>query len=706
MTKSLLTTFFITSCFFASAQTEQLAQDWCLTDEMHQHFMETDPNYAKNQQTLEAFTEQHIKTYKASPAYKSNAAVKIIPVVFHVIHQGGTENISDAQLMSMLDVLNEDYRRLNADASSTPAPFQSIAADCQIEFRIAQLDPNGNCTNGINRIFNPATANFADGSKSLSYWPSNKYLNVWTCKVIGKSTGSGIVIGYAQFPGGAAATDGVVLRSDYTGRIGTAASSGNNGRVASHEVGHWLNLRHIWGDDSGSCSGSDLVADTPNQADMTFSTCPTFPLTDACTPSGNGVLFPDYMDYTRGNCQNIFTAGQAARMDAALNSSTSGRNNLWSPSNLAATGAGGTPVLCSADFTTSRTVACAGTNITFSGLSYNVTATTWAWDVNNDGTTDYTTQNATHAYSTPGIYTVKLTVGDGTTTKSVTKNSLIVVLGSTATQQPPYVESFENTGFPYTDFYVFSNTADAFSWNRVTTAAYTGSASIKMDNFGSGKGDMDEFITPSIDLSNVTSPTMTFRLAHQRRSSTDTLSQLRVLTSVDCGLTWNQRYIKNDAALATVTTTSGTAFTPSSTSQWRQETVAISNVTGKNNVRFRFEFIGTGVANNIYIDDININGTPTNPGVQEEMMNSFALNVYPNPMTESTTISFTTHGRYEVGVGIYDLLGKEIVPVSATTLLPAGTYELPVSASLLKPGVYFVRLSVEGLVVNQKIVVQ
>ncbi len=282
----------------------------------------------------------------------------------------------------------------------------------------------------------------------------------------------------------------------------------------------------------------------------------------------------------------------------------------------------------------------------------------------------------------------------------------MTVMQNTTALALPYTEGFEATGFPYTDLHVVSASGNANVWNRVTTAAYTGSASVKMDNHTPTAGDIDEFITPVIDMSTVTSPTMNFKVAYRRRSSTDTLDQLRVLTSTDCGITWNQRYIKTFTSLPTVTTVSSSAFTPASTTEWRQDNVAISNVTGQAKVRFRFEFIGHGVGNNIYIDDININGTPTNPGVQEEFQNAFNLSVYPNPFDETTTITFTTHDKYRVGIGIYDVLGKEIIPVSEKTELAAGTYDLPLTKTTLKPGIYFVKLDVDGYTVTKKIIVQ
>ncbi|MEP7171194.1 MAG: zinc metalloprotease, partial [Bacteroidota bacterium] len=283
--------------------------DWCLSETLFQQKAAQDPSVRLNREQLDRETEQYVSKHQnQNPNQKSTSVVKIIPVVFHIIHEGGSENISEAQIIDQLDSLNKDFRRQNADTVDTPAPFKPLAADCEIEFRLAQLDPNGNCTNGITRHFSHLTNDARDNIKSFDYWPSNKYLNIWVVKTIENTQAtSGFIIGYAQFPGGSALTDGVVLKYDWVGSIGTAASNGGYGRTAPHEVGHWLNLRHIWGD--ATC-GSDLVADTPTQ-NVNQSNCPNFPKIDTqCNNGPNGAMFTDYMDYTNDGCINLFTEGQ------------------------------------------------------------------------------------------------------------------------------------------------------------------------------------------------------------------------------------------------------------------------------------------------------------------------------------------------------------------------------------------------------------
>ncbi|MCB0663092.1 MAG: zinc metalloprotease, partial [Saprospiraceae bacterium] len=211
-----------------------------------------DPERAKQLQAIEEQTARIIAQQGVT-----DRAVYTIPVVVHVIWNTTAENISDAQVQSQIDVLNEDFRRLNADANNT----WSQAADSEIEFCMATIDPNGTATTGITRR-QTTVSSFSSNDNMKFYstggtdaWPAGDYLNIWVCDL---SSG---LLGYAQFPGGPANTDGVVIDYAYFGRNGSATPPFDLGRTATHEVGHWLNLRHIWGD--GNCNVDDFVTDTP-----------------------------------------------------------------------------------------------------------------------------------------------------------------------------------------------------------------------------------------------------------------------------------------------------------------------------------------------------------------------------------------------------------------------------------------------------------
>jgi hypothetical protein len=303
----------------------------CATVEHNENMYNQHPELrAQRMQTLQAINKK-VREMELNGSDKSNV-VKTIPVVVHVVYGNASENISDAQVLSQIAILNKDYRKSNTDFNNNVnAAFGNVGADCQIEFCMAQQDPNGLATNGITRTATNSSP-FSQAGDPVKYtaqgghdaWPASKYLNIWVCDL------SNSLLGYAQFPGGLAATDGVVIKYDAFGNTGAAATPYNLGRTTTHEVGHWLDLRHIWGDDGGACvsngGSDDLISDTPEQKDQNYS-CPNYPLTTGaganCAGTNPGAMFMNYMDYTDDNCMYMFTNGQSTRMNAALTTSRS-----------------------------------------------------------------------------------------------------------------------------------------------------------------------------------------------------------------------------------------------------------------------------------------------------------------------------------------------------------------------------------------------
>ena len=288
-------------------------QRTCGAMQEHQHLLETNPTFRKNQVALEHACQARLR-------FAAVARVKPykITVVVHVVHNPAkpAESISVAQVNSQIAVLNRDFRATNPDKSKTPAVFSGLVADPMIEFALATKDPAGNATTGI--TFTATTKNeFSDrgnpvkskATGGVAAWNTKKYLNIWVCTL------SNNLLGYAQFPGGPRKTDGVVILNTGFGTTGTAAAPFNLGRSATHEIGHFLNLRHIWGD-TPDCSGSDLVTDTPNSEDSNFGK-PTFPHV-TCNNGPNGDMFMNYMDYTDDDSMFMFSPGQVARMHTTL----------------------------------------------------------------------------------------------------------------------------------------------------------------------------------------------------------------------------------------------------------------------------------------------------------------------------------------------------------------------------------------------------
>ncbi|WP_338679783.1 M43 family zinc metalloprotease [Janthinobacterium sp. TB1-E2] len=284
----------------------------CATMDVHRRLLTEDPAYAN----VRADIENLAGLYEGDASIAGRSGVTHIPVVVHVVWNTAEQNISNAQIASQIDVLNRDFRRVNPDVNSTPAPFLPLTADARVEFALATTDPHGAATSGIERrqttvaSFGADDAVKSQATGGMDAWPADSYLNIWVCQL------GGGLLGYAQFPGGPAATDGVVILQSAFGTTGTAAPPFHLGRTATHEIGHWLNLNHIWGDDGTGCSGTDNVADTPNQGGPNTGQ-PSFPQV-SCNNGPNGDMFMNYMDYVDDPAMFMFTAGQVARMQACL----------------------------------------------------------------------------------------------------------------------------------------------------------------------------------------------------------------------------------------------------------------------------------------------------------------------------------------------------------------------------------------------------
>ena len=293
-----------------TGENEELPHRMCGAMQMHQSLLESEPTFRKNMVEFEQNMRSRLRT-----AMVVRTTPFKIKVVVHVVYQNATQNISKSQIASQMKVLNQDFRSKNADRTKTPAVWKGLVIDPMIEFSLATTDPTGKPTDGITRTATTQNSFGADDSvKSaatggVNAWPTDRYLNIWVCQL------SGGLLGYAQFPGGPKRSDGVVILHSGFGTSGTARAPFNKGRTTTHEIGHFFNLRHIWGD-TEDCSGSDLVADTPNAETPNYGK-PAFPHI-SCSNGPSGDMFMNYMDYVDDEAMFMFTAGQVARMHATL----------------------------------------------------------------------------------------------------------------------------------------------------------------------------------------------------------------------------------------------------------------------------------------------------------------------------------------------------------------------------------------------------
>jgi hypothetical protein len=276
----------------------------------HMMLLERFPAFRLNQMRLEGATDRRRESRQD---LKKSKLVSIKTVV-NVVYKTADQNLSQQQIKSQITALNKDFRATNPDKSQTPAPWQGLITDTRVQFKLVKVTrtkTNVDAFTHDDGVKKAATGGIAPFSPST-------HLNLWVCAL------SGGLLGYAQFPGGPVASDGVVINYRAFGTQGTAQAPFNKGRTATHEIGHYFNLRHIWAD-TPDCGGSDNVADTPNCAGPNFGT-PTWPHV-TCNNGPNGDMFMNYMDYTDDTAMFMFTAQQVLRMRAALETVRTGLNS-------------------------------------------------------------------------------------------------------------------------------------------------------------------------------------------------------------------------------------------------------------------------------------------------------------------------------------------------------------------------------------------
>lgn len=292
-----------------------ISQPECRSFLYRQEQIARSPSLSSNIAAVESFTRNWLESRKTGindiHDGSKGFTVITIPVVVHIIYNSPAQNISDAQIRSQIDILNKDYRRMNADTAGTPDVFRSFAADCRLQFELARSDPKGFATNGIIRRHSDIQAfSQDDGIKSSAAggddgWDSEHYLNIWVANLVPG------ILGYSSVVGGPKERDGVVIKYSAFGTGGAAAAPFNRGRTATHEIGHWLNLIHTWGD--ADC-GDDEVNDTPPQHAANRG-CPGS-INITCGSGPYGDMYMNFMDFTDDACMNLFTSGQRDRMQA------------------------------------------------------------------------------------------------------------------------------------------------------------------------------------------------------------------------------------------------------------------------------------------------------------------------------------------------------------------------------------------------------
>ena len=625
--------------------------------------------------------------------------VVTLPVIVHIVHDGepagSGNNISYDQVVSQIEVLNEDFRRIQGTPGDNTHP---AGADTEIEFCLATIDTFGNplVEPGVHRIDRntkgwnapPYSMSYADQVlKPQSQWNPDDYLNIW---VMPLSSG---LLGFAQTPdastlndipliGGGAGADGVVIRPTSFGRIGNVNAPFDKGRTTTHELGHFFGLIHTSGD--GGCAFDDGCDDTPSTNGQNYG-CPTNE--SSC---GQQSMIENYLEYTDDACMNIFTQCQKLRMQTVLANSPRRQS-------LANSNACSQEVPPAAFFASSATVACAGQSIQFTDMSSNAPSG-WSWSFQGGTPASSTSQNPVVQYNSPGLYEVSLTATNafGSTTNTITGYIQVNSSGPAAL----FTEDFEG-GIPMT--WTIDNPDGAFGWGTRTVSGQTSGSNAAWVNCYQypSVGQIDGLITPQIDLQYYQNVSLTFQHAYRRYADGGSTSNdsLIVRASSDGGVTFPHLLValgeNGNNEFATGSDTTG-LFIPGKANDWcfgsasNCQTIDLSDFDGLTGLRIKFETVND-YGNAIYLDNIVITGTCFVTSSDQPVPEP-EIPVYPNPTDGDLTIELNSEGYREATVTIYQLDGQRIQTVSRT--LQPGFISWTFSVDMLPSGIYLMEIQV------------
>ena len=594
-------------------------------------------------------------------------------------------------------VVNEDFQRQNLDASQTRDVFKSRAATFNVEFKLARIAPDGSYTEGITRTYDPINMieDYEDRdneAKSVALaWDRNRYLNIWVVKEI-KSSGTGTILGYAQFPGQQASTDGIVMIHDRVGTIGTAVSSGK-GRTLTHEIGHWLGLYHPF---QGGCSGNgDRVDDTPPVAEASYG-CTASQNPNTCnTDFPNEIdMVENYMDYANGACMNAFTNGQLARVNGFLASNQYRARNI-AASNIIATGVNTNPVsIPKADFwydNPDKKVICAGQSMKFKDFSYNgdITQRTWKFEGGTPATSSAV--NPEIVYNTPGVYKVELDVANSAGGTSASRILFVTVLPNVAKSKAPFGQDFESS--TSVNGWQFEKDLSGNGWSKSSSVGYSGSNSIQAYvNENTPQSLRMKAISEAVDVSEYEVPlNLHFKYAYARRVSSAS-EILLVLGSVDCGQSWATLKAYNSTNLVTGPVSPN--WVPQSKSDWGRASISLSKYKDATNLFLRFDVISQQ-GNSVFIDDINIGEFALSTSVLD---NEIPWKIFPNPAKNNFIVE-TESKVINGNLSIMDLTGRILFEKKINS------DQMTINSSGMPNGLYILCVVNDNKVLSSKLII-
>ncbi len=742
--KRLILSFALSLYFLAFAVAQDAtapAVNRCGTDKLMQyaqtHFPHVKAEHEKVQQMYAAMKEHGFDT--------KSGEILTIPVVVHVVWSASVpeSNISDEQIYSQIDVLNQVYRRNFPDTVETREIFKDVAADPEIEFCLASVDPDGNPTLGITRtqtdieqflicdpdddVFYPQDCELMkfDNRGGKDGWDTRKYLNIWVVNDIDKG-----VLGYAYLPGNAInrAVDGFVVVHRAFGTLGTAVFPYNGGMSSVHEIGHWLGLNHPWGpsnadDPNGSCELDDGLADTPHTRRENYACSMT---RNSCYSSQDDDL-PDmvenYMDYSPDACQNIFTNEQTARMRRNLTGNgyrasvvenvqacTNERpsfgptlSNIISPPDEPGNCSIIDPVIEVTNFGTAP--------LNTLKLTYGLTGSDQVW------TYDWESEIGIEPLKREEIALPRLYVtADAKQVKTATNGAvyeLVTTFTNPTTEEvsDTFYNEFpiQKTGFKkvvYEDFegplfpplFWVQNEREKFEKNEGASHG-DGNASLYINNYEyDGLGNEDMITLREMDLSSSENTIFTFEYAYAQRDEAAAADSLLILITADCETTWDTLFHRVGSELATTDPVPDEAFIPSE-ADWQEVSIDLSPYSYGRNTLIRF-IQKRGAGNNLYLDNIFFHPSFV---VGQASPTPFSSNiaVYPNPTSTQTNISFDATIKQSTTLKVYDTTGRVVYQQAINTQVGHNSYLIATSDFPI--GMYFIQVGADQL--QQKLLI-
>jgi predicted Zn-dependent protease len=729
MLKKLTFAFVVLSCMGFSTY----AQQACGTDDVNNRLKKLHPEIADLEIKLEQEIARKVLSTDLRKFAKTTGVddtiVYDVPVVIHIVHDYGAEFVTDDAIFTAVSEWTDVFLKQNADTADVIPPFKPWIGDPKIRLHLATKDPNGNPTKGITRRQSYLTINGSDQAK-MDGWPQDQYLNIWFIYKFSPDHAGAAAYAYYPFSG--------AQMPYYDGIIGTYSYM-NYDKAIPHEIGHVLNLQHVWGNTNqpGVACGDDQVQDTPPTKGHLTTGCTAASLYDGTCAAGymvttpNGIIdYPDttnaqnVMDYTY--CQKMFTIGQSERMRASLTSNVAGRSNLYSPANLAATGAlEPRPDLAPvAEFSVQKSgissdrvyflIANSMTPFVFRNRSWGDTITNVNWTFSNDASTPTSTSllSLNNSFKQPGWVTVSLTAtGNNSGSTTLTDDHAVYVADTNMLQPGGYTQNFA-TPADFANWPMFNYYNNAFKWEYYGAGGFDDGACIRFKSYdgrgypenmtGTPEGDHDDIITPGFDLSGAVGGNMNLNFYTAGGSTAFPEDSIQVQVSIDGGRFWKPITDITGTDLSNNNWQSAEYFP--SAGDWQAHTIAIPPAYFTNKVFFKFRYKPSVSGNNLYLDKFSISPFPTE--VKEVAATPDQFNIYPNPAHRDTKLAFITGSDGKAGYVITDVAGK-VIATKEMSYAPHTVIQENINRSVFgAAGLYLVTVTIANSTSTQKLIIE